>query len=72
MLQQNTFQPWTYNRERSTLFSRLPKETSMFYNLESKFDNVYIHPNEIVSINIEFDENKMDKSEYLSVYQEFY
>ena len=50
------------------------KETSkyFFYKPASKLANVYIHPNEIISCNVDFDGQKMEKSEYISVCQEFY
>ena len=50
------------------------KEPSQFvyFNPAAKHDDIFIHPNEIVSFNIYFDGQKMNKDEYLSVCQEFY
>ena len=51
----------------------MSKETSkyVFYKPASKFANVYSHPSEIISCNIDFGQ-KIEKSEYKSLCQEFY
>ena len=41
-----------------------------YFNTAAKHDDIFIHPNEIVSFNIYFDGQKMEKDEYLSVCQE--